>query len=482
MKICLLTEGSYPYVVGGVSAWVQMLMEGLPEFEFNVYSIGAFAKDRGNFKYKIPANCTSIREIFLDEILGQKATGLRQSVLTPSQREALSSLVRSETDIEMEELIHIFRNHHWKSPLDIFMSGDFFDIIESVYREKYSYLPFTDYFWTMRSMFLPLFYLLQQEIPKADIYHSVAAGYCAIIGGIASTLYKKPFILTENGIYGREREAEIIKSEWAKGDFKSLWINYFYTLARLSYKEADHVYTLFEHNAEIEKEIGCDPAKISIIPNGVHMERFAHIPELTDHPGPVVIGAVVRVVPIKDIITLIHAFSRVQQEIPDAEFYIMGNTEEDPEYAAMCREAVEKLGLHHCHFTGTINVAEYLPKMDVLVLSSISEGQPLSVLEGFSARRPYVTTDVGCCRELIYGDSRDQLGAAGAVVPPLDYEALSYEILRLARDFPLRRKMARIGYERTKQGYTYEHFINSYRNVYSDLERKMKEWQESASN
>ena len=41
MRICLLTEGSYPYVVGGVSSWVQMLMEGLPEYEFVVYSIGA---------------------------------------------------------------------------------------------------------------------------------------------------------------------------------------------------------------------------------------------------------------------------------------------------------------------------------------------------------------------------------------------------------------------------------------------------------
>lgn len=482
MKICLLTEGSYPYVVGGVSAWVHMLMEGLPEFEFTIYSIGAFARDRGNYKYKLPENCTGIREVFLDEILSEKTTGLRKSVLTPSQRETLTALVRGEGDIDMKELIHIFRDHSWKSPLDIFMAGDFFDIIESVYKEKYSYLPFTDYFWTMRSMFLPLFYLLQQEIPQADVYHSVAAGYCAIIGSIASTLCQKPILLTEHGIYAREREAEIIKSAWAKGDFKSLWIRYFYTLARLTYRQVDHVYTLFEHNAEIEKEIGCDPSKISIIPNGVHMERFAHVPELTDHPGPVVIGAVVRVVPIKDIITLIHAFYRVQQEIPDAEFYIMGNTEEDPEYAKLCRHTVDVLGLNHCHFTGTINVPDYLPKMDVLVLSSISEGQPLSVLEGFSAKRPYVATDVGCCRELIYGDSTDHLGAAGAVVPPLDEEALAREILRLAKDFPLRRKMALVGYERTKRSYTYEHFINSYREVYRNLERKMKKWQESASN
>lgn len=99
MKICLLTEGSYPYVVGGVSAWVHMLMEGLPEFEFTIYSIGAFARDRGNYKYKLPENCTGIREVFLDEILSEKTTGLRKSVLTPSQRETLTALVRGEREV-----------------------------------------------------------------------------------------------------------------------------------------------------------------------------------------------------------------------------------------------------------------------------------------------------------------------------------------------------------------------------------------------
>ena len=54
MKVCLLTEGSYPYVVGGVASWVQMLMEGQPDVEFVIYSIGAESKDRGKFKYKLP--------------------------------------------------------------------------------------------------------------------------------------------------------------------------------------------------------------------------------------------------------------------------------------------------------------------------------------------------------------------------------------------------------------------------------------------
>lgn len=472
MKVCLLTEGSYPYVVGGVSAWTQMLIEGLQDIEFSVYSIGAFAKDRGAFKYKFPQNFAGIQEVFFDEILAQQASGLQERMLSTEERQALLALVSGEGDIDFARLIEIFHRRKWKSPLDIFMARDFFDIIRSVYREKFSYLPFTDFFWTMRSMLLPLFYLLQQEIPEADIYHSVATGYCGIIGGIAATLYHKPYIITEHGIYSREREAEIIKSEWAKGDFKSVWISYFYALARLSYSQADHVYTLFEHNAEIEAELGCDPGKIGIVPNGIHMERFKDIPELEDHSGPIRIGAVVRVVPIKDIVTLLRAFLHVQQAMPDTELYVMGNLEEDPEYADMVQRMAAELGLERVYFTGSIKVTDYLPRMDILVLSSISEGQTLSVLEGFAAHRPYVTTDVGCCRELIYGDSHDTLGTAGAVVPPLDDQSMAEEILRLARDYPLRKKMAAIGYERVKRGYTHEHFIDSYRRIYQETERE----------
>lgn len=468
MRICLLTEGSYPYVVGGVSSWVQMLMEGLPEYEFFIYSIGAEAKDRGHYQYRFPENCKGIQEVFLDEILRLPSSGMRAEALSSEERETLFALVSGEEPLGLPALARILRRRDWKSPLDLFMTSDFFDVIARVYRERYSYLPFTDYFWTLRSMLLPLFFLLRQPLPEADVYHSVATGYCGAVGGMAALLYGKPFMITEHGIYSREREAEIIKSDWAKGDFKSIWIRYFYHLAQLAYVSADHVYTLFEHNAKIEAELGCDPEKIGVVPNGIHMERFAAIPELTEHAGPIVIGAVVRVVPIKDIVTLLRAFFLVHRAMPETELYVMGNVEEDPEYVALCKRTVETLGIEGVTFTGSIDVAAYLPRMDVLVLSSISEGQPLSVLEGFAAHRPYVTTDVGCCRELIYGDSTDALGAAGAVVAPMDYEAMAREILRLARDYKLRKEMAAVGYERCRRGYTYEHFIASYRRIYEE--------------
>ena len=275
MRICLLTEGSYPYVVGDVSSWVQMLMEGIPEHEFMIYSIGAERKSRGKFKYKFPKNCPGIREEFLDAILSLKSSGMRERLLSNPEKEVLYDLVTGEKDIPFVDLVEIFYyGREKRCALDIFMSSDFFDVIQRVYEEKYRHLSFAEYFWTLRSMLLPLFYLLQQELPEADIYHGVATGYCGIIGGMAATVYQKPFMITEHGIYPREREEEILRSDWAKGGFKGIWINYFYRLARLAYKAADRVCPLFEGNARMEESLGCAPEKITVVPNGVRMEQL----------------------------------------------------------------------------------------------------------------------------------------------------------------------------------------------------------------
>lgn len=470
MKICLLIEGAYPYVVGGVSSWVQMLMEGLPEHEFFIYSIGAEAKDRGRFKYRFPANVTGIQEIFLDEILSCRSPRLCENILSQGERQCLYDLVVGEKPIDMDQLINIFfRKMHGKNPLTIFMSSDFFDIISQVYTDRYSYLPFTDFFWTMRSMLLPLFYFLARPLPEADLYHTVATGYGGVVASIAAKINNRPMLITEHGIYSRERETEIIKCGWAKGDFKSVWIQYFYNIARLSYRCADKVLTLFEDNARIEQELGCDIAKIGVVANGIRMARFQDIPELEEHDGPLVIGAVVRIVPIKDIITMLRAFLLVQQALPEARLMIIGPYDEDPDYYRMCRQTVAMLELENVEFTGQMDVAKVFPKIDIMLLSSISEGQPLALLEGQAAARPFVTTDVGCCRELIYGGTGDILGPAGAVVAPMDYEQMAKEIIRLGRNFRLRHKMGNIARQRVAERYTYENFIESYRKIYQEM-------------
>ena len=72
MRICVILEGCYPYVTGGVSTWIHQYMKAMPHHEFVVWAIGANASDRGKFKYELPANVVEVKEIFLDEAFSMR--------------------------------------------------------------------------------------------------------------------------------------------------------------------------------------------------------------------------------------------------------------------------------------------------------------------------------------------------------------------------------------------------------------------------
>ena len=181
------------------------------------------------------------------------------------------------------------------------------------------------------------------------------------------------------------------------------------------------------------------------------------------------IALIGRIVPIKDIKTFIRAARLVIERRPDVEAWIVGPDEEDPDYAAECRElAAGADASGRIKFLGFQRIDDILPRIAVNVLTSISEAQPLVVLEGFAAGVPCVATDVGCCRELIEGvDAADRmLGSAGAVVGISDPEATANQILQLMSD-PQRWSAAqRAGMARVERAYTETLMLRRYRDLY----------------
>lgn len=470
--ICLIAEGSYPYVTGGVSSWIQMLIKGLPEFDFFIYAIGAEDKVSGKYAYALPENVIGIQEVFLNTFLTGKASWGKRYKLASRERAVTGSVLKGR-ECDMEALYDIMKR--MDSIPDFILSKSFFDIITEVYSEKYSQISFMDYFWNVRSIIMTLFNILKQPLPRADIYHSVSAGYAGVIGAMCKYEYKKPFVLTEHGMYTREREEEIIKSTWVKSYFKDMWIDLFYSFSRCAYKSADLVISLYSRNRDIQLEMGCDIHKTMIVPNGVKLEQYSRIASEMTMKDRINIGAVVRVVPIKDIKTLLRALAIVAEELPNANFYIMGPVDEDPEYYEECMNLVELLELKNVYFTGRINVMDYLGKMDVLVLSSISESQPLAVLEAMACRKPCVTTDVGSCGELLYGNG-DAFGEAGIVVPVMDYVKIAEAVIKLCRDDDLRKRMGDNGYNRVLAFYEFEKFICTYREIYGKYGGGVAKW------
>lgn len=452
MRICLVLEGCYPYVHGGVSTWMHGYIQAMPEHEFVLWVIGAHAADRGKFVYELPVNVVEVHEVFLDDAL-RLSGEQHEASFNDREREALRRLV-SLSNPDWDVLFDIFHRRR-VHPLSFLQSRTFMDIFRDVCLAEYPYTPFADAFHTMRSMLLPVLYLLGSEVPVADVYHAISTGYGGLLACLGSSVHHAPVLLTEHGIYTREREEEIIRADWVVPSFKDRWIRFFYLLSEEIYRRAFRVTSLFHNARKTQIDMGCDADKCLVIPNGIQFDRFKDIPLKIDD-GWVDIGAVVRLAPIKDVKTMIYAFFELHERLPKVRLHIMGGVD-DEEYGAECHALVETLGVRDLIFTGRVNVVEYMEKLDFTILTSISEGQPLSVLESLAARRPCVTTEVGCCRELLEGAPGDDFGVAGFVTPPMYRKGLADAMERMCTSRARRIEMGERGQRRvaTMRAYGY---------------------------
>ena len=469
MRICIVAEGCYPYVVGGVSGWINSMIKSFPEHEFVVLSIISDRTTSGKFQYELPDNVSEVYEAYLnDNDWGIKPKEGRRTHLSNKQYKALRSVIFNY-EPEWYAIFDLFQKTAFSID-DILMGADFLHIVQEYYDKNYSQIVFSDFLWTMRSIYLPLFLVLKTKIPKADVYHCVATGYAGLLGGMAKYMYGCRLIVSEHGIYTREREEELLKASWVGGIYKNIWIEQFRKMSKFAYDRADVVTALYEHASELQIELGCPKDKIEITPNGIDVSRFANLPgKLPGEENDINIGAVVRVTPIKEIKTMIRAFAFAKKEVPNLKLWIMGPTDEDSEYARECFELVDVMEIKDVKFTGRVNVTDYLGRMDFTVLTSISEGQPLTILESYAAKKPVIATDVGDCRELIYGDLFDNLGAAGILCHIMNVEEIARAMIELALSEDKREKMGEIGYKRVMKNYKVEMMHEKYEDIYSRL-------------
>lgn len=473
MKVCLIAEGCYPYVVGGVSSWIHSLIKWFPNIEFSLVAVVSDRSIRGKFVYELPENLVSVTEVYLQDYDwdgGDKRNKKNRFRLSVKEFNALRSLAAG-TDIDWETVFRLFVNR--KVSINALLMGpDFLKLVKEYYTARYANVTFSDFLWTMRSIYLTLFLTMKCRPPKADLYHCVATGYAGIIGSLAKVMHPgSAMLISEHGIYTREREEEIIKAKWVQGIYKDIWIEQFRKMSRCAYFHADLVTALFEQARGLQIELDCPKEKTVVTPNGIDPAAFAHLPQKSPEDPFIHVGAFLRVTPIKDIKTMINAFYYAHQKNPSLKLWIMGPEDEDGEYAEECRELIRSLQAENIVFTGRIQTTEYIGKMDMTILTSISEGQPLTILESFAAKKPCIATNVGNCSGLIYGES-DQFGAAGIVVPVLNIKEISEAILTLAGDAEARERMGQIGYRRLMSKYKSEHLVEAYRTIYRELAQK----------
>ncbi|KAB0484862.1 Glycosyltransferase involved in cell wall bisynthesis [Pseudomonas reinekei] len=486
--ICLLLEGTWPYVRGGVSSWIHQMILGLPELTFSVMFIGGQRSAYPERRYQVPSNVVHIEEVFLED-----ATHTTDTRGTPRK-----------ADLQQLEDLYRFL-HHPDAPEpalgenlldciaqgrltldDVLRSRASWEALSEGYRLHCADPSFINYFWTLRSMQSPLLMLAEssRRMPRARMLHSISTGYAGLLGCILKQRWNCTYLLSEHGIYTKERKIDLAQASWiaessgqalnrsldaGSGYIRTLWVRFFERIGQLTYNSADNIISLYDGNRQRQIKDGADPVRTQVIPNGIDLPQWTAALESRAPGIAPVVGLIGRVVPIKDVKTFLRAMRGVISAMPEAEGWIVGPEEEDPEYVSECRSLMASLGLEgKVHFLGFQRIQDILPKLGLMVLTSISEAQPLVILEAWAAGTPVVSSDVGSCREMIEGGSPEDrdLGLAGKVVAIADPQATSVAILELLRS-PQRWQAAQAsGLLRVNRYYTEALMLQRYRDLY----------------
>jgi glycosyltransferase involved in cell wall biosynthesis len=177
-------------------------------------------------------------------------------------------------------------------------------------------------------------------------------------------------------------------------------------------------------------------------------------------------------VPIKDVKTFIEAAHLLAPRVPNLRAWVVGPTDEDQEYHRECQALVAEYKLENTVlFTGPVNIIDYLPHIHVMVLTSLSESQPLVVLEAGAAGIPFVSTDVGSCREIIEGpaDESPRFGHGGVITHLAAADEIADACERLLTDAEWRHQAGAALKGRVGAHYTSQKAANAYADLYGSL-------------
>jgi polysaccharide biosynthesis protein PelF len=386
--VCLVLEGSYPDVTGGVSAWVDRLMRGLPDVSFAVAHVGAEGDPAGAPVYAPPPNLERLVRVALDP---------ERPAPDPGAADAL---------------------------------------------------------------------------PPARAYHALCTGAASALAARAAADGGRPFLLTEHGLAWHEAALGIVGCKPHRtparprpGELRAR-AGELAAMAREAYAQADAITSVCTINAQAQVAAGAPRERTHVIPNAAPEAEtpigrvarggmaFPRLPgkgaRLGDRtrpqprPGlgrssnPFRAGFVGRVVAVKDVATFLRAAAIVAAQRADCEFVVIGPLHHEPGYADACRRLAAELEIGaQVRFTGETDPAAWYPRLDALALTSVSEAQPLALLEAMAAGVPVLSSAVGGCPELVAG--------AGLLVPPRDPEAVARGLLALAADPALRARLAAAG-------------------------------------
>ena len=265
--------------------------------------------------------------------------------------------------------------------------------------------------------------LIREFKPHIVNTHTAKAGF---VGRVAARLAGVPVVV------------HTLHGHVFHGYFSPLKTRIFIFLEQISTRMADTIITLTEGlRDELADTYRIAPReKFTVMPLGLDLDTFAHAPRKTgefqrawniplDAPIVTIVG---RLVPVKNHALFLNAAAKVLAQMPDVRFAIVGDGELREELEAQ----TDALGIRSAViFTGwQRDVAPIYADSDLLVISSVNEGTPLTVIEALAAGCPVVATAVGGLPDLLDN------GEFGVLVPSGDADVLANAIVQTLQHPP----------------------------------------------
>jgi glycosyltransferase involved in cell wall biosynthesis len=486
LSVLMTTEGTYPYSAGGVSTWCDALLRNTPDVRWTLMPL--MMNPHIEQKFDPPENVRRIinvplwgieepSEFSTDIPFGQLYDRKRRTTAETIEREFLPpfrELVRiicvdpadsatlGRIFVELEDYFRTYDyNETWKSrPVWQAFKHDVEDYSERLWRQNErpgpeQQLPsIFDLTECLRWLYHFLI-VLNVRVPKTSVTHATASAFCGIPCITARERHGTPMILTEHGVYLREQY--LFLSRFRRLFFcKQFLLNLITAVVRANYHYADVVAPVCHYNTRWEVAHATPQEKIRVIHNGVDPDIFAASPKSSSDLHVV---ATARIDPLKDIETLLRVAARTKSTHPRARFTVYGAVA-DEVYYKRCLALRRHLGVEDTVTLGaaTDDVVSAYRDADVVLLTSISEAFPYSVIEAMSCQRAVVASDVGGVSEALEG--------CGVLVKPRDDERFAHEVGALLDDPQRRLRLGAKARARVMEDFRLDHSIGKYLDLY----------------